>query len=72
MPVVAQRVDTDPVTDLAMAPALVRVVRHQPLPAMGMPMLRVTVGVVAKVLVPMGRAEKEPVREVARDMVRVA
>jgi tRNA U34 2-thiouridine synthase MnmA/TrmU len=35
-------------------------------------MLRVTVGVVAKVLVPMGRAEKESVREVARDMVRVA
>jgi len=62
--VVVQMVERDLVPGLAMAPALVRVVRHQPLSGMGLPMLKVMVGVKAKVLVPMGLADKEPGREV--------
>jgi hypothetical protein len=72
VPVVVQRVELDQVLGLAMAPALVRVVPHQPLVGMGLPMLLVTVEVKAKVLVPMELAEKEPERVVVREMVRAA
>jgi hypothetical protein len=72
VPVVVQRVELDQVLGLAMAPALVRVVPHQPLVGMGLPMLLVTVEVKAKVLVPMELAEKEPERAVVREMVRAA
>jgi hypothetical protein len=71
-PVVVQRVEPDLVPGLAMVPALVRVVRHQPLPGMGMPMLMVMVGVKAKVLVPMELAEKGRGRAAAKEVVRVA
>jgi len=72
VPVVVQMVEQDLVPGLAMAPALVRVVRPQPLPVMGLQMLKVMVGVKAKVLVPMGLADKEPGREVVQEVVRVA
>ena len=49
--------DTDLVPGLAMAPALVRVVRHLPLVAMGMQRLTVTVGVRVEVLVLRGLAD---------------
>jgi len=65
-------VEPDPVLGLAAAPALLPVVRHQPLVAMGSPMLTVMVGVRAKVLALMGLAEKEPERAVVKDLVRVA
>jgi hypothetical protein len=68
--VVVQRVELDRVPGLAMALALVRVVPHQHLAGMGLPMLLVTVEVKAKVLVPMGLAEKEPERAVVQEMVR--
>jgi hypothetical protein len=68
--VVVQRVELDRVPGLAMALALVRVVPHQHLAGMGLPMLLVMVEVKAKVLVPMGLAEKEPERAVVQEMVR--
>jgi len=71
VPVVVHMVDTDLVPGLAMAPALVRVVRQQPLVAMAMPKLTAWVGVRAQVLVPMALAEKEPERAVVKEMVRV-
>jgi len=70
--VVVPMVEPDPVLGLAVAQALVRVVRHQPLVAMGLPLLTVMVGVRAKVLVPTGLVEKEPERVVVKDLVRVA
>jgi hypothetical protein len=70
--VVVQRVEPDLVPVLVMAPALVRVVPHQPLAGMGLPMLLVTVEVKAKVLVPKGLVEKEEGRAVVQEVVRVA
>jgi hypothetical protein len=71
VPVVVQRVEPDLVPGLALDPALVRVVQHQPLPGMGMPMLMVMVVVKAKVLVPMGLAEKGLGRAAVKEVVRV-
>ena len=65
--VVVQRVEPDLVPGLAVAPALVRVVCHQP----GMPLLTAMVGVRAKVLAPMGLAEKEAEWAVVKGLVRV-
>lgn len=70
--VVAHRVEPDPATGMALAPAPVRVARHQPLAAMGMPVLKVMVRVVAKVPVLMGLAEKDLERAAEKDTVRVA
>jgi len=70
--VVVPMVELDPVLGPAAAQALVRVVQHQPLVAMGSPLLTVMVGVRAKVLVPMGLAEKELETAVVKDLVRVA
>jgi len=70
--VVVPRVELDLALGLAAALALVRVVWHQPLVAMGLPLLTVVVGARAKVLVQMGLAEKEPERAVVKDLVRVA
>ncbi|XBI89903.1 hypothetical protein VPH35_027647 [Triticum aestivum] len=50
----------------------VRVDRHQPLVAMGTPMLMVRVGAVVEVLVQMGQAGLEPEMVPAKDTVRVA
>jgi hypothetical protein len=66
--VVVQMVEPDLVLGLVVAPALVRVV----LVAMGKPMLMVMAGVRAKVLAPMGLADKEPERVVGKEKVRVA
>jgi hypothetical protein len=66
--VVVQMVEPDLVLGLVVAPALVRVV----LVAMGKPMLMVMAGVRAKVLAPMGLADKEPERVVEKEKVRVA
>ena len=66
------KVDLDLVPGLALAPAVVPMVWHQPLMAVGMPMLTVTVGVRAQVLAPMGLAEKELEGAVVKEMVRVA
>jgi hypothetical protein len=66
--VVVQMVEPDLVPGLVVAPALVRVV----LVAMGKPMLMVMAGVRAKVLAPMGLADKEPERVVGKEKVRVA
>jgi hypothetical protein len=65
--VVVQMVGPDLVPGLAVAPALVRAV----LVAMGRPMLMVMAGVRAKVLAPMGLADKEPERVVVKDEVLV-
>ena len=65
--VVAQMADPDLVPGLGVAPPLVRVV----LLALGKPMLMLVVGVRAKVLVPMGPAEKESEGAVVKDLVRV-
>jgi len=70
--VVVPRVELDPALGLAAASALVRVVWHQALVAMGLPLLMVVVGARAKVLAQMGLAEKEPERAVVKDLVRVA
>jgi hypothetical protein len=70
--VVAQREEPDQVSEVAMAPALVRVVWHQPQAATGLPKLPVGVMVVAEVPVQMGLAEKELERALVRGTVRVA
>jgi len=70
--VVVPMVEPDPAPGLAAAQALVRVVRHQLLVAMGLPRLTVMVGVRAMVLAQMGLAEKETERVVVKDLERVS